>query len=104
MSKVQATIERQGGKLVIDDVTVVRTVHESVVWTIDRAEETEFEISFPSGDPLIHRSENGVLERAVNKKALKGRYSYRIRLIRTDEDVKRKGGTRTDSPPDMDIQ
>lgn len=75
---------------------------DAVVWSIDASENTQFEISFPPGrDPLEpgpNTSAGNELKRTVAGNAAKGKYQYRIRLLRTNEDVEGH------SPPEMIIE
>jgi hypothetical protein len=96
--KHSAKIGRKNGKPFIDKV-VVQKQHDSVEWSID--EDTEFEITFKSGDPLVHLSTGHKFERKIDPKVPRGQnrvYPYNIKLVRTNEDVD------SNSPPEMEIQ
>lgn len=100
--KIPAKIKR---RVPIIDVISVGLADTSVEWSIDAKENTEFQISFPAGkDPLVpgtNISVGQILERQIDPNVPRGKklhYPYRIRLIRTNEDVE------SNSPPDMIIQ
>ena len=104
MNSKKAIIGRKNGKPHID-VIVVERQHDSVEWSIGEKENTEFKVLFkPKADPLKpgrDTSTNHILQREIGDGIPRGnnlKYEYKIKLIRTDEDVECK------SPPEMEIQ
>jgi hypothetical protein len=94
-------------KPIVDAITA--KPGDNVVWSIDLEEGTEFEILFPPArDPLLpgsNKSQGQILGRTINVKAPKGRYPYKVRLVRTNEDADGQGtGGRDLSGPEMVIE
>jgi hypothetical protein len=82
---------------------------DEVEWSIDLEEGTEFEVLFPPAkDPLLPgpiRSQGQKLDRTINVKAPKGRYPYKVRLVRTNEDADGQvKGQKDLSGPEMVIE
>jgi hypothetical protein len=99
MGKTSAKIIRKNGKLFVDKI-IVQSQHDSVEWSIDPAENTEFAITFQHGDPFMHVSSGQTLHLKIDPKVPRGDnriYPYNIKMIRTSEDVE------SNSPPEMEI-
>ncbi len=111
--KKKAKMKRNANGKPIIDVIVLESEQDSVEWSIDDKEETEFAIAFPSGkDPLEpgpSESTNHKLTRSIKHSVPRGKkkhYPYKMKLIRTGENVEGSGGSeiKTTTPPDMIIQ